>query len=75
MDKIKFSKTHIQKTKAHAKTMGNKYGMAIIKFDGERTFVSGNTKKELTNFAKSPLGAGDYKAIRIVPVPRSKRSR
>ena len=61
-----FTKTHIQRTKAKARAMGRKYGMAILKWDNERTMVTGNSKAELKRFARNPLQAGDYKKVRIV---------
>lgn len=42
--------------------------MAIVKWDGEHTYVSGKTRKELNDFAKLPLSAGDYKAVKIITV-------
>lgn len=70
MGKPKFSTNHLRETKEHAKNFGKKYGMAIIKWNGEHTYVSGNTKRELTKFAKKSLMAGDYKAVKIVPIKR-----
>lgn len=79
MGKIKvITKTHIQRTKAKARAMGSKYGMAILKWDNERTMVTGGTKAELRRFAKTPLQAGDFKRIKIVPAgkpPKQKRKR
>lgn len=69
---LKFSKTHIQRAKAQARALDRGYGMAIIKWNNERTEVSGDTKRELRRFAKLPLGAGDYKAVRIVTAGKAR---
>lgn len=60
------TKTHVQRTKAFARGMDNKYGMAILKFDGERTFISGNSKAKLNRYVKNPLEAGDIKKVKLV---------
>lgn len=70
MGRPKFTKNHLQQTRSHTRSFGNKYGMAIIKWNGEHTYISGNTKRELTRFAKTSLLAGDYKAVKIITVKR-----
>lgn len=64
--KCRFSKKHIADVKHDAKLFGHKYGMAIIKWDGEHSFVSGKSKRELLGFAKNPLKVGDYRCVKIV---------
>lgn len=64
--KCQFSKTHIAEARRQARRHDRKYAMAIIKWDGERTYVPGDTKSELIRFARSPLKAGDYVCVKIV---------
>lgn len=63
-----FSKKHISDVKHDAKVLGHRYGMAIIKWDGEQEFVSGNNKRNLAKFAKPSLKAGDYKSVKLIKV-------
>lgn len=48
-----FSKKHISDVKHDAKVLGHRYGMAIIKWDGEQEFVSGNNKRNLAKIGRA----------------------
>lgn len=65
---VVWAKDHIKRAKSTARVFKHRYTMLIIKWDNARTFVSGNTKTELTKFAKHPLKAVDYKSTKILKV-------
>jgi len=67
----KFPKKKLDQAKKWAVDDKKKYIMYIVKHDGEKTFVTGATKRELTKFRKQQ--AQDYRATRIVKAPTKRR--
>jgi len=67
---MKIGSKHLANTRKHIKSVGYRYGYAIVKWDRTKTWIAGSNLKKLNRFVSSNVNAGIYKHIKFIKIKR-----